>query len=893
MSCGTPDEDVLLMDDGYSNKFATSFPPTSYRITYNYDNVKEFEFPQPQTSTIAHFSSTLSEDNHQSIDVSPSYIVYAVKNNLVRAIDRRNAQRTLLRGHSSPLSCLRFFKTKPNVVPSGSDVLGSVGGGPGGQRTVFIWRLFAPAENEISGEKLLEIRLDGARKMMWHPTNPNRFLIVTGSSRNMLIETTRLVTMTDSEGGHAVCLGNDGDLGNSMDIAKDDIIVDCDWNKENVHILMTALEKSEKVQFWDLSGWGSKIDCKSNLKVKDISSCFFVDHKKGTFITGSNRNIELVLWSSFSESPTQLQVFNFQSNLNTSFHVLMCDSYLLVADKHVGNLHTIKIKNDTFASFSPFSIKHPIVSWSLSTHFVSQEICLFCVQSKSVQMLLLKNNMLAAPSSFTNSFPPHIKVETKEDVLSSDSLPAHISNATNGDPLSSEQVADYEDDNGSNSEYDYEKDKDNFPPPPPPTALPPPGLEGTLPTNSFSNWLGSLATNSSAEVNNIKEPNSEETLLSPTEFLNNSESKATSSTPQLTEENPSPSKSNTLSPTKKSKPHSSPNRIRTILKREDPSVTTASNTNVSTNPLTINAIEDATRRILKKHEASLLTEIQRTVHSEIQTTLIPTFQRTLTQSLEECVTVPIKKSIKTKEISDELVQGVKDPIVDAFHQSMREIFIPAYEAATQQMFQQITTKLENTKITEDNSHNISALSQKMDSMAIALESLSVEVTHLRSLVSTFSPKSSAESSINVETTESTKDDILRLLSLQEYEQAFTKALSASSADLAVFSCKNANSQILFESGDTPSLSQPILLCLMQQLGSVLPTADTSDLMEVLSWLQDICVVLDPKNNSIEKHVGEVLRQLVNNINLKAAEGDMTFRRPLQMLLQVIRGIGNV
>lgn len=111
--------------------------------------------------------------------------------------------------------------------------------------------------------------------------------------------------------------------------------------------------------------------------------------------------------------------------------------------------------------------------------------------------------------------------------------------------------------------------------------------------------------------------------------------------------------------------------------------------------------------------------------------------------------------------------------------------------------------------------------------------------------------------------------------------------------MVVFCCKNTDSSIVFDhnSDDSkqskPLLSQPILLCLMQQLACVIPTADTSDLMEVIAWLQDICVELDPYNENIQNHIDGVLKLLVKNIKMKMAEGDMTFRRPLQMLLQVI------
>jgi len=134
-----------------------------------------------------------------------------------------------------------------------------------------------------------------------------------------------------------------------------------------------------------------------------------------------------------------------------------------------------------------------------------------------------------------------------------------------------------------------------------------------------------------------------------------------------------------------------------------------------------------------------------------------------------------------------------------------------------------------------------------------------------------------------------RNDILAALQVGSYEAAFTKALSASTAEMAVFCCKNANLTHVL-GGSKPALSQPILLCLMQQLGAVLVSSKDSDLQTTLAWLQEIALTLDPSNESIQRHVPGVLQQLVASINAKMGQGDPSLRRPLQMLLQVIRGM---
>lgn len=61
------------------------------------------------------------------ISVNDRFIVYGIKGGHIRVIEKRDAMRTLLRGHSLPVQdCAFFSKT--------SDVLGSIGGEGGSSK---------------------------------------------------------------------------------------------------------------------------------------------------------------------------------------------------------------------------------------------------------------------------------------------------------------------------------------------------------------------------------------------------------------------------------------------------------------------------------------------------------------------------------------------------------------------------------------------------------------------------------------------------------------------------------------------------------------------------------------------------------------------------------------
>jgi hypothetical protein len=217
--------------------------------------------------------------------------------------------------------------------------------------------------------------------------------------------------------------------------------------------------------------------------------------------------------------------------------------------------------------------------------------------------------------------------------------------------------------------------------------------------------------------------------------------------------------------------------------------------------------------------------------------------------------------------------------------SMKTMFIPAFEVATQQMFFQINESLEKKLFSLQNNDT----NAKIDALTAMVQALSVEVTNLKeekhsSKVETYPSKQTAVDQIQL-----VRSEILTLLQSRNYELAFTKAVSATTADMAVFVCKNANlSEVL--GGSSSALSQPILLCLMQQLGAVLVSSNESDLQTELLWLQEIALTLDTSDEKIQRHVPSVLQQLVTCIETKMNHRVPTLRRPLQMLLQVIRGM---
>jgi hypothetical protein len=193
---------------------------------------------------------------------------------------------------------------------------------------------------------------------------------------------------------------------------------------------------------------------------------------------------------------------------------------------------------------------------------------------------------------------------------------------------------------------------------------------------------------------------------------------------------------------------------------------------------------------------------------------------------------------------------------------MREVMIPAYEAATRQMFEQTSMSLAQglTQMSMNQTNAsvpvLQAMITQMTQMSEAIQLLTTEVAQLRGVVEASSSNQTngilRELQEPITTPLGIRDEIAALCQTQQYEEAFTKAVSASDGALVLHACKKADVETVFN-GDGSSISQPIMICLLQQLGAMLvPATDVGDIKTILKWLQEIAVTIDPSNVNIQR-----------------------------------------
>jgi len=323
------------------------------------------------------------------------------------------------------------------------------------------------------------------------------------------------------------------------------------------------------------------------------------------------------------------------------------------------------------------------------------------------------------------------------------------------------------------------------------------------------------------------------------------------------------------------------------------------------------AIESTVERVIakemKSHQKALLTSLRKTVSSEVTAAVrtgLKDSERSTELAIQRALAVDGKFGKKlggfAKEsaalAAKEAVSQMQAPIMNALHQTMKDVMVPAYESATRQMFQQTSVSLEKglnqIATSQENATNttLEAMQIHLVKMTEAMAALQTEVVELRAAVANSASASTSVQAAPPPKPRDVRDEISSLCAADRFEEAFTKAVSASDGSVVLFTCKSCDIGTVFSPGGV-SIGQPILICLLQQLGAVLVnTADPDDMKIVLQWLQEIAVTIDPNAPDIQRHVASVVQQLLANINAKMSSCDVAFRRPLQTLTQIIRGL---
>jgi len=288
------------------------------------------------------------------------------------------------------------------------------------------------------------------------------------------------------------------------------------------------------------------------------------------------------------------------------------------------------------------------------------------------------------------------------------------------------------------------------------------------------------------------------------------------------------------------------------------------------------------------------------VEEALASRLVPSLNKILTESLASFGR-PLQASmdrlgqqgvrVDPKDLQDAL--DLETPIKAALADAIRNVFIPVMESVTAQILQPVSPPPPPAGPDKELLAALDALTTQMAAMNSKMDVMANEIKVLKSSSAPnppMPPTPPPPVQQQPNQLEAVRNEIGSLLMQKQFQAAFTKAVSTSNAETAVWACSRANVQEVL-GGTDPKLSQTILLCLMQQLGAAMATTSALEAVNIeLQWLQEIALTLDPSDAAIQRHVPTVLQQLVGSVNQKITEGNPQLRRPLIMLLQVIRGM---
>jgi hypothetical protein len=653
------------------------------------------------------------------------------------------------------------------------------------------------------------------------------------------------------------------------------------------------------------------------------------------FLTGGGDNAEFTLWSSFSPGapPMKIQVLRIALPcrsyiLNTCFGPAPATGappscFVTACCREFGAIYAFHLK----AAWSlnqkpllvgsdyvvPFSTKYPVLSSTVACApavDISEEVLLeqggvifdmklFVYQTAVVQCLTLTSYMCLPPAiAFTDSTSGVTVTRTLAAAVKDSAV---LEAASDG-------IGDFPD---NFEEYDVEDDEDEFIDAPEPSSLPMQngftshGSSSALPdsNNPFANWLGSVAVKplgnsiESSDVSHLTKPD-----VSPVP------TRVQSTAPHIAKE-----KTSVLSPME------IPSMIPvTSASTGRSSTKTASEANMAPNQKSIAEVNDSEVIVESAPDRiHMSSEIQAMVHEEVQSVMVPLIRRELESYVQPMSrTLPfIRDSVEhlVRQLDDELLLNsnradsyasaislsLQEPFRAAFTECIRNILLPAMESVTSQVFTAACKRMADSLPTiEKSDEKLHSISKQLTTMTSLVMDLTKEVNVLRS---TIANTPSLPAPINVSSMQAAvmktamdpfdeqRTEILQFLKDKNYELAFRRAVANATVDMTLFCCRKASIQDIFASGQA-KLSQPILLCMLQQLGTVLVTS--TDLSFVLEWLQEISLSLyPPVDPQIRPHLPIVVKQAMSSLSERMElEVEFTLQRSLRKLQSLLRGM---
>jgi WD40 repeat protein len=155
--------------------FLTHNPGRLFGTPVEADNASAFCNPDSDLAmkcdTVCFMKSDPSQSDRSTVCSSQSYICYCVKAGLIRAIHTGTGQKTLLRGHESPVNDLKFALSNSSVLCT-SDL------GIDGSDHIIVWKLVLT--DDLQYETICSLQMPASR-VLGHPLSEHVWSVSLGT----------------------------------------------------------------------------------------------------------------------------------------------------------------------------------------------------------------------------------------------------------------------------------------------------------------------------------------------------------------------------------------------------------------------------------------------------------------------------------------------------------------------------------------------------------------------------------------------------------------------------------------------------------------------------------------------------------------------------------------
>jgi len=221
------------------------------------------------------------------------------------------------------------------------------------------------------------------------------------------------------------------------------------------------------------------------------------------------------------------------------------------------------------------------------------------------------------------------------------------------------------------------------------------------------------------------------------------------------------------------------------------------------------------------------------------------------------------KSSLDKQLSSAIQGALAKTIQESFRYTFSKQIVPAFDSACQSMLHQLDITVANGL--REQSQNVerslmepinltNALQGSLDSARMLVDNLGVQGQSVSRTLS-----NSTIGSYKSPRTQDHKAEIKSLITSGRYEEAFAKALSLQDLSIVSWVCSNVDAATVLSS--TNSLSQMVLLSLLQQLAADL----SGNTATKLQWVREAAMTINPADHTIAAHIKPVLEHVLSSL----------------------------